>query len=149
MAGRTRQVVVTAKGRRRLPVLGELTSAGLKLPGNPVEGRPLTPLLVRTVTSWGLDQVSRKVSQGSKVWVKQAPVGQRHREPENSHLNDLTTYASPSYPEPPLQPWSAPLPPYPWGRCNQDTTDTARPPPRGGAGPGSKRNVPSAESRVS
>lgn len=55
------------------------------MPGNPVEGRPLTCLVLRTVISWGLDQVSRKVSQGSKVWVKQAPVGQRrHREPDNS-----------------------------------------------------------------
>ena len=69
------------------------------MPGNPVEGRPLTRLVLRTVTSWGLDQVSRKVSQGSKVWVKQAPVGQRrYREPENSHLSDLTTYAPRSIP---------------------------------------------------
>ena len=65
----------------------------------PGRGQPLTRLLLRTVTSWGLDQVSRKVSQGSKVWVKQALVRQRrHREPENSHLSDLTTYAPGSVP---------------------------------------------------
>ena len=41
--------------------------------------------MIRAVTSWGLGQVSRKVSQGRRVWVKQAPVGhRRHREPDNS-----------------------------------------------------------------
>ena len=41
--------------------------------------------------------VSRKVSQGRGVWVKQAPVGlRRHREPDNScHFGRLWQFAHP------------------------------------------------------
>ena len=66
----------------------ELTSGGLiSYQGNQQRGTSLTAPLIRTITSWGLGQVPRKVSQVSKIQEKQALVRQgMYREQENSHL---------------------------------------------------------------
>ena len=52
----------------RLPVIGELMSGGLiSYQRNQQRGTPLTAPLIRTITSWGLGQVHRKVSPVSKI----------------------------------------------------------------------------------
>ena len=75
-------VAVFSPGKKgRLPLIGELTSDALiSYQGNQQRGTSFTAPLIRTITSWGLGQVSRKVSQVSKIQVKQALVGQRTRE---------------------------------------------------------------------
>ena len=55
--------------------------------GNQQRGMPLTAPLIRTITSWGLEQVGRNVSQVRRVYVEQALVQQEmYREQDNSHL---------------------------------------------------------------
>ena len=82
-------VVFTRGGKwRGLPVIGNWCQVGLLVfRQNQQRGTPLTAPLIRTVTSWGLGQVPRKVSQVGKIQEKQALVGQgMYREQENSHL---------------------------------------------------------------
>ena len=55
------------------------------LPGKQQRDTPLTTLLTRTITSWGLAQIHRKVSHLSRVQLKQALVGQgMYREQKDS-----------------------------------------------------------------
>ena len=67
---------------------GELMSGWLiSYRGNQQRGRALTAPLIRTISSWGLEQVCRKFNYVSRVWVKQAVVEQGvYREQENSCL---------------------------------------------------------------
>lgn len=52
------------------------------------EGTPLTTLLTRTITIWGLGQIHRKVSHLRRVQLKQALVGQgMYREQRTAILN--------------------------------------------------------------
>ena len=76
------------KERGELPFIGELTAGGLiSYQGNQQRGTPLTTPSIRIITSWGLGQVRRKVSQVCKIQVNQALVGQgMNRGQENSHL---------------------------------------------------------------
>ena len=63
-------VAVFAPGGRkgRLPVIGGVMSGWLtSYQGKQQKGRPLTSPLIRTITSWGLGQVCRKVSHVSRV----------------------------------------------------------------------------------
>ena len=51
-----------------MPVTEELTSGGLiSYQGNQQRGTPLTAPWIRTITSWGLGQVLRKVSHVLKI----------------------------------------------------------------------------------
>ena len=55
-------------GEGRLLVIGELMSGGLiSYQRNQQRGTPLTAPLIRTIISWGLGQVGRKVSPVSGV----------------------------------------------------------------------------------
>ena len=61
--GQDMMEVFAPRGEERLPVIGELMSGGLiSYQGNQQRGTPLTTPLTRTVPSWGLGQVRRKVS---------------------------------------------------------------------------------------
>ena len=65
------------EGKGRLPVIGGLVSAWLiSYHGNQQRVMPLTTPLIRTITSWGLEQVGRNVSQVRRVYVEQALVQQ-------------------------------------------------------------------------
>ena len=68
MAGKTWQQALLPEGKGRLPVIGGITSAcRVSYHGNQQRGMPLTAPFIRTVTSWGLEQVCRNVSQVSRV----------------------------------------------------------------------------------
>lgn len=61
------------EGIKRLLIPGELTSGGLtSYHRKPAEGHASPPpFLIRTATSWGLGQISRKVSCVHRVQVRQ------------------------------------------------------------------------------
>ena len=59
------------------------------------EGTPLTTLLTRTITIWGLGQIHRKVSHLSRVQLKQALVGQgMYREQKDSYFEHACNFFS-------------------------------------------------------
>ena len=63
-----------------------MTSGGLtSYHGNQQRSTPLTAPLMRTVTSWGLGQISRKVSGVHRAQVKQALVRQAVFRGQESH----------------------------------------------------------------
>ena len=90
--GRTRAQHSLPEEKGRWPVLGELKSGWLiGYQGNQRGARPSQPLLIRTITGWGLGQVLRKVRYVHRVEVKQARIRQgMYREQENTILCGLT-----------------------------------------------------------
>ena len=86
-SGWDRMPIFTPWGQGRLPSYRELMSGGLiSYQGNQQKVMLLTARLIRTITSWGLWQVPRKVNQVCKTEVKQTLGGPRmDREQENSH----------------------------------------------------------------
>ena len=77
-------------GKGTLTFMGESVSSSSGLisnQGNQQRVTPLTAPLIRTITSWGLGQVHRRVCSVSRVQEKQALGGQgMYREQKNSHL---------------------------------------------------------------
>ena len=88
MEGKTRLQQALPQGRTvKWPGIGRWHRVVHWLPGKPAEGRAPHGTLIRTVTGWGLGQVCRKVSHGSRVSGKQVLVRQvMCREQESSHL---------------------------------------------------------------
>ena len=65
------------------------------LPGKQQRDTPLTTLLTRTITSWDLVQIHRKVSHLSRVQLKQALVGQgMYREQKDSYFEHAYNFFS-------------------------------------------------------
>lgn len=88
MEVKTRLQQASPQGRTvKWPGIGRWHRVVHWLPGKPAEGQAPHGTLIRTVTGWGLGQVRRKVSHGSRVWGKQVLVRQvMCREQESSHL---------------------------------------------------------------
>lgn len=77
------------------------------LPGKPVRGTSLTTTLVRTITTWGLRQVCRKVSVEGTGEAGHGCYWRCTESRRTAILSDLTIYFTPTFPAQPLQSWSA------------------------------------------